>query len=466
MSANQYTIERIVFGATQVKSWATYDIDPGIVEALDQGSSQLDPTQSHITRLVPLVRGATFDVKTLCDKMWNTGGVYYPIPHIPIAAGSVCDIYFQRAAAGGVAGGAGTNIKATIAKGAFVPESVQQNGPYAAVTGTVYAVFDGTNAPVVFATAQSLLSGSGAATQFYVLRALKNGSAGSVLHGLNGLSLNFGIGVQQSLPSNSIYAQAVTLNDFRPTLSFETTDLATALGISGLAGATAAAGGLLLYLGEYDPAAAGVKAATALTLALPENSPFWPTGGSFDRTIGAVRYEAHGIGNDSGLAYANSPLAYATGATLPSESTSAGLFGMPIVKDNATWAEIESVSFDFGPNWLITPGANMGSYPWPLHATLPRREPMFDLNCRDAEYYTGLGISGRAVSSAFKLFLRAMAAQGVPVDNATASHVLLSAAAGRIIPQRMTGAHNALSTQAVRVRPTGGLSLSTGVAIS
>lgn len=460
--ADQFMISNLVIDTTNVKGWTTHSIDPGVIRALNAGASELDPSTAQVTRVEPVFTGSTVDIKTILDLVFApaAGAGTYMIPHVPITANQV-DVHFTNVAAGGAHGGAGLNPRGRISKGIVVVTGLANNADgILEAQVSVYADYDGTNSPIVFSDEN--LPAFVTAPTLYVLRAIKNGSAGSVLHKLNNINIDFGINVTRQRPANSIYPTDSSVDGYRPTMTFSTDDLATALAASGLSGTTAPAGGLIVYLGKYDPTVPGVKATEALTLTFRgaadgTGSPWYtngiPLGGNAPI---ALNYMVQGIGGTT-LVVASSPLQYGNaGVSLPSESTDAAIFGPGPIAEAGAEKEVIDGNVDFGMNWQ-TRGSS--ALPWPTVAFLTRRDPVFTINTSDMDYVLGLGIEGREINTSFATYWRKYTQDGQP-DAQASVHISLSCTGGLIVPTAIGGGHGQLLPSGFIVQPTGGLSLS------
>lgn len=465
MAAEQFMIERMSLAGTEVKGLISCEIDSGLQTALNAGSSQLDPSIIAVTGRRPVVRGRIVDAKTILDLVFNAGGTQYLIPHKALASGAVGDIYFQSAAAGGTQGGAGTNIKATVNKGMVIVDRIGNNGDgLFEATITILADYDGTNAPITLtASDQNLLAGTGASPKLWTIRAIKNGSAGSVLNRLAAITIDFGVRAIQLPSSNSISFVDGAVTGFSPRCNWRTADLATALAASGFSGAVAASGGLIVYIAEWDPANAGVKATGGLSLTFAAGSPWWTSGLDIAGAPLMADYQCVGIGANA-LDLASRPMIYANSVSIPDDNTTSSLWMIGPAKDNTTEIENEQSRIDFGLNWQVTGPSTL---PWPTHATLTRREPIFNLTTRDIDYFLGVGLDGKAVSTIFKQYLRKCTSDSTPIADATTGHILLSCAAGRIMPGGgLGGDSNQLLNPELSVIATGGLTLNTSTTIT
>jgi len=448
--AVQFLIERIDADGTEIKGITRSAIDPQITRDLRAGCSELDPSLVNVTRCTPQFTFATLDMSILTTMFLNT------IPHIAIA--TKCDLWLQAAAAGGTRGGVGTNTKCGAVKGIIIPTRLANVGGLAELSCAFYADYNGAVAPVVYTADQNLPAGAAGATSRWVARALKNNT--TVLSKLGNLSLDFGITVRRQIPANSIYSYDTVIERHAPTMDWDTEDLATALTASGLSGAVAGAAGMILYIGQYDQATTPfVLAASARTITFRTGSVWFPTtlrrGGEGEMTVG---YRCIGLGSA-----AAPPLAHATGATLPAETTDAAAYRIGPAKDNTTEVALSDWSLDFGQDWRVS---QENTLQWPSYCTLVARQPSFQITAPDVDYLAAVAVGGKMVATAFAAYARKMTANSQQQADASAVHIKISCASGLIETMNLGGESEALINGGLRVTPTAGLTLATASAIT
>jgi len=456
--AEQFYIDRIDIDGTEIKGFVSHSLNPAVQRVLNAGGSELDPSMVAVSGVAPVLTGVTVDVGPALAALFNAVN----IPHLAFSTN--CDVWFAAAAAGGSRGGALKNTRMRMTKGVVVPTTLS-NGPMgvAQLGLAIYPDYDGTNPIVAFLAEQNLPAGTAGAAALWNCRALKNGTLGSVLHRLAGLNLDFGVRVQRDTPANSIYPRDTALTGFNPTLTWRTGDVATALAASGLAGAVAAAGGLILYIAQYSAAAAGVQTTGAKTLTMRAGSPWWTPGLQLTNgQLVMLDYICRGMGA-AGLT--NPPLAYATGVDISAvtESTSSFLYMAGPVKDNITEIEYQNCNIATGIDWEMPESA---SEPWPTYASIRRREPSIQVDTQDLDYIDGLPIGGKPVDTIFKAFLRKLTVDSEPIADVSIVHTLISCAAGWIEIGDVGGEHAAMISPGMLVTPTGGLALNTAIAIT
>jgi len=480
MAAEQFMLDRVVFSspALTVKGWTGYTLSPGLQQTLNAGGSEMDPTLLATTASAPVIEGTTLDVGQFLGASASATGLFTrtdttdpAIPHLAFAA--AVDFWFVSASDGGTRGSSSTstNTKMTLMKGVAIPVSLSNNADgLAELTVRFYADYDGTNVPVTFTADQTLPAGGAGANALWTVRALRNGTSGSILHRLQGINVDFGVGVTRDTPANAIYPTDTAVNSFRPVVRWRTTDIATALAASGFSGAVAGGGGFLVYIAQYATDAAGVQTSGALTLIVRTLSPWWTDGLTMNAgQLLALDYQCVGCGDDTVgdiAGGAEPPMQYAAGVSIAAilETTNSSLYMAGPIKDNATDINYATLRIDFGLAWDIMGEAHT---PWPTHAALLRREPSIQVTTNHLDYVSALGLNGRGVDTTFTCYARKLGADSEPLKDAYSGsvHTALACTSGWILPSAVGGEHGALLQPEFLVRPTSGLTIDTSANI-
>lgn len=447
---NLYTISGVQQGAgpTSIGGIIASRVDPGIAAALDSGSSAVDPSQIVVSNVMPAVTFDTLDVKVVLDLL--TSFV------LPITSAAPVVLFAQRYAENGTRGGAGTGRKITINKGVLYPISLRGAGGRAVLTVGVLPEYDGTNVPLI--AAGSVSPGVFAATSIWRLSELLY-STGNRVPGVEEWSLDFGLDFGRNAPAPILYAKDTCVVHFAPTLELSTKAIATTLALSAFSGAAVGSGGFAAVLMPYSsglPATSG-----GISLTFPADSFWMPTGLAIPRRGAlSIRYMVCGKG-----AAGTSPLAYATSVSSGAEATTAEMFRAGPIKHNGTEIEYDSAQIDFGIG-LVVAELQSAALLWPSHLAVQRRDPRFSIATLDEETVQGYLPASGVVNTAFDVYLRRMTADSVDVADATTSHIRIRASAGQVIPGELGGGHDQPKKPALVVLPSGGITVSTGVAIS
>jgi hypothetical protein len=430
-SPTTYLIDRVVvdvataaFDCT-VKGATEFRVNEGIQSRLEGGAGVVDPTTRATLSVLPVATIRTTDVKTVLDAFFGDSNL---VPHIPIVGGTV-DLYLQATAAGGLRGGAGTNIKLTISAGIVVPTRLS-NDP-AELEFEIHGIWDGSNEPLQRSPSEDLPAGSAGATSLYRLCALKDNA--TVLYQLANTVLDFGIRVGAMQPTASLYGTTVAIDGCEPEMTWETADIATALALCGFSGAAAGAGGLILYLGKYDEDGSIVEAATALTLTMRGGSYWFPEQIRLQNGAVMSSYRAVGLGGT----LSQPPLTYSgAGTTWPAASASKKEYMIGPIKKNTTEVPIVAGgTFDFG---LDVRRDRDPSLLWPDRAFVMERRPTLRVQTLDGDFYETLD---QGAEDSCIVYLRAMEVSGEQVADATAQHVKLTMSTAWWEPADIGAAH-------------------------
>lgn len=457
--ARKFFIERVVIGATTIGGVISQSIDPEIESVLDSGSSELDPSRHSIEQVFGLITFSTLDVGVCLGLLSST-----TIPHKRITAGTVATVYLQAASDGGTRGGAGTNISLEINAGTLIVTGIAGTGRRAVANVTIACSFDGANLPIVRTTSDDLPAGQPGAAKVWRAHGVKDDT--TTLARITDWSVDFGIRFDRVALKALIYSPELELVTFAPRGTFATNDLASALALSGIQGAQCGAAGLKFFIAEYDDDGVGVLTTGAYALTFRAGSIYWPTGFTLAQGITSIAYNVLGIGGTN----AQPPLTIATGQTVPSETTSSGLFRAGPIKRDATEIEYASAAVDFGIDWVpIMPAALY----WPNAADLIDRRLSVRVTTHDVESLLSLG-NGTPIITGLHLYARRQTGDGDPVADGTASHVKLSLNAGMLVPGAVRGEHRGIVTgefAVTAVKASGGsdgsqITLSTASAIA
>lgn len=443
-------LERLVLGAQVVGGLTNTRVNEQLLEQLDAGGSELDPTKISIDKLDPLITGTTLDVKVILDACFGNP-VTKIIPHFAAATGgNEIDVTLADATEGGTRGAGARQYR--IEKGVLVPLRVYASGGRAACDFAIYPVL-GTNKPI---RRLATTAAASAPAALWRLCGIREGV--TILYGIMDWSIDFGIAVRTLQPACSQYSTIAGLFGYAPTAQFSTHDIGVALGQVTSAGAiignAVGASPLEFVLAPYDANGlvdASANAGIALQfrqggLWFPQSIDL-PTMGPAVMQMGVV-----GIGAASGLAVTDVPLTFDRTSTPDAEAAATQYMTGPAL-DNATPLEVESGRVTFGLSVLPTTPAHQ---PWPTSVFIARRETRFAFTLMDAVAYASLwtavtDVPARAIATAFHATLRKVTAQGVAVADATAEHTKISLTAGTILGRAINAEHAQITRPEIEV---------------
>lgn len=233
---NAYRIHQITIAGTEIVCESINE-DPGIAIFDESGGASSATTISGAKQQKPVLKGTTKDLKKLLDTV--------PIAGLPITgSGSSKVIYYDgKLADGAIYASGSAHRKTTINRGLVVVDSISARGNDAATANfTVYAVYDGTNAPLVRATGQALPSTPATLTDVWVCGPA---SINSTTWETQGVSLNIGPDVVERYRDGEVFPRMVGINKYDVTAQIDTLDLAsTAI--------DAAAADSVIYFRKHD----------------------------------------------------------------------------------------------------------------------------------------------------------------------------------------------------------------------
>jgi hypothetical protein len=425
-----------VQGANVIRGLMTINESDGLNNIIMAGASEVDPTLRATISQIPTLTIETLDVKTVLDFMFSGNTV----PHL--AFSSAYDVYLQEMTDAGTRTGNG--IKLSIAKGVIIPVSIR--GEPAVLTFQILPVYGGSVAPIVKTTGDALAVAAPGTTAHYKCAALKDNA--TVLSQISDFTLNFGVTAVPQKPANSIWPTDYIVDGFNPTADFGAADLATMLGLTGLAGASPGSAGLIFYILKYDPAGIGAVASSALTLTFRTQSCYYCTSIPHGEGFAIARFSVIGIGTA-----AAAPVAYATGVATPTETSSPASFSAGPAKHNTTLVPLVSGSFSFNHDVRVNKDpADL----WPTEWYIMKRLPTINAQVFSGDFYQSLGGYGIIIDTGFHIYWRKHAANSVPKSDATAEHIKITINAGWISPTGSNSSHDGQSSFGAKVESVKG----------
>jgi hypothetical protein len=233
----------------------------------------------------------------------------------------------------------------------------------------------------------------------------------------------------------------------KPMITFSTTAVATALGVSAFA-AYPITGAMTLYFAAVAPG--GIISASSVHLKLSISS-----GLLVPKSIEArqgkepakIDYEIYPLSSD-GL---TSPFTITTGQTLPTQTGVSELFTIGPASLNATaFNAVQSLKWEFGMKCEIVFG---DGEPFPTFAGITQRKPKGTIEGVDMTAVSGFGLSGTALTS-FATYLRKTTKGALRVAAATAQHIKMSGTAGMAIQRKAGGSYENPQSATYEILPT------------
>lgn len=229
-----------------------------LVEALLSGDGAVDPAFLALASQQIRLNFTTSMLKSVLDE--NSNG--FLIDGIPIAADESHDgieFWFQKFAEGATRASGGVHQKMTVKKGILIPTGLTaRQGETAMLALQALATYDGTNNPVVLATAA--LEGTPTLDEAYTLGPCNiNGSA---LDNVQSVQIAPNITPALLSGDGAVWAKFVAIGERKPLITIMTTNAAV-LGTYGLVGTAIGASDVQIFLRKRTEGAALLADATA-----------------------------------------------------------------------------------------------------------------------------------------------------------------------------------------------------------
>lgn len=217
-----------------------------------------------------------------------------------------------------------------------------------------------------------------------------------------------------------------------PVLSFETTAVATALGLIGINGLAISAT-TTFYIAKI--AAGGVITAGSAhySLTLSKGIIIPRRLKAAHKPSASIQFDVYAL-SSSGTA---APITTNASVALPSIAAVSELFCLGPVTINSTLITgLQEVDFDPGIKEIVM-GADGNAYP--TYAGIINREPKVTFKTLDASFFHSLTAGASLAVTTWKMFLRSIASGGTRVADATASHLKISGTTGLFVPEKQGG---------------------------
>ena len=237
---------------------SNYTLDPAFNRVLIAADGAVDPTYVAVMGQNPKARFTTSALATVLATCGISGlAVAYDVDE-PGA-----EMFFQALAEGGTRGGAGTNIKLTVAQGMLLPRtlSAPHNG-VASLELELIATYDADAEtppdPIVIETSQNLSGTAGVSEVYTAGPVYVNGSQ---VEGVQNITLDFGITEVVVGSDGLVWPTYVAIQSRRPSIRVRTghIDIVNTLGLTG---AAQSGTNSVVYLRKVDEGGTRVADAT------------------------------------------------------------------------------------------------------------------------------------------------------------------------------------------------------------
>jgi hypothetical protein len=228
---NVYTIAGMQSGMTVYKDIRTQRIAPQVQRVLAGGSGGVYDTFTAVGKAMPIIDFTSGDLKTILADLTS---------QIARAIDGDFSIWFQKMEKGGLRSAGATHTKGTVAAGMIIPVSLTlQDGQSAALSAQVVLTSaDGSTSPLALAGITAMVASAGAAALWTLGPVTINGT---VLEGVESVTINFGIEPATLGGSGLVYPTFTGVAKMKPTIAItaQSVDEFLAWGLTGAAqGAT------------------------------------------------------------------------------------------------------------------------------------------------------------------------------------------------------------------------------------
>ncbi|MBN1126923.1 MAG: hypothetical protein JXA82_18115 [Sedimentisphaerales bacterium] len=221
-----YMISSVLHVSTLIKGIQSYNFDPALQSILLSGSGAVDPTFAGVVRAEPKFTFSSVEIKKCLANLGANNGI--------AVNGTNMSFWMQKTVSGGLRASGANHIRADIAAGIVVPQTLRATLVGEAVLEYLVTMIsaDGMTAPVMFTSGFDLHASEGGADQAYTLGQVQlNGTNVDAFE----VVVNFGLSLLTS--GGRAYPTHVFINRRRPSIVINTyeVDLITTLGLTGTA---------------------------------------------------------------------------------------------------------------------------------------------------------------------------------------------------------------------------------------
>lgn len=222
-----YYLYGISVGNTFIPQITNWSVNKGVTELVESGSGAVDPTFVAIGEMRPAISITTSAIATSLGACGMDG--------LAISSGVPVVAYMQKAAAGSTRMSGSNHIKLTMNKGIMIPRQISAtHNQIATINYDIFALYDGTNAPIIYANNQAL-TGSTAASELFTCGPIYAGA--TLINSIQSTTVDFGIRERIHSGSGEVYPTFGCIESRRPSITANTDDVVSdiALGFGGRA---------------------------------------------------------------------------------------------------------------------------------------------------------------------------------------------------------------------------------------
>lgn len=244
-----------------------------------------------------------------------------------------------------------------------------------------------------------------------------------------------GIEILNGTPAGHPYSLFKAIRQQTPAFEITTTQLATALALTGLPGADLSGGNVDFYLKRTVGNGLRVADATTSHTRYRAANVFlgWDSISADQSGEASINLRAICLWDGS-----NEPIVPAGSVALAGTPSAAEYFAAgPVAVNGTTINGVQSINIDLQPEYKIVFG---DGEVWPTFCYVASINPKITINALDNSW-ASLGLDGTALTSC-AIYLRKLAANGTRVANGTAEHLKFSATNGIAYPESSSGGNN------------------------
>lgn len=335
------------------------------------------------------------------------------------------ELWCQKMTSMGHRASGSVHEKMTCKLGLLLPTAVRathSESEPASCDMELHAIYDGSNAPFILAGSQAL-EGTAASSRFWTAGPVVLN--GTTIPGIERQEYQAGSKITVKGGSGSVYPTRCHIDNQMPTMSWDTSAIATLLGACGYAGASISADLVFWLLGlDNDGTRDLTKSITLTAKAGMVTVDNINANGDDDAVCSVV---AHPTYNDT-----NDIVAFASDATCAASlSTVEAFCAGKVMLNGAELTGINSIQIQFGLEPLREPPTS-GGY-WPTRGAFSVRASLIRIGTSDAQALRTYALGGTVQAATDSLiYLRKKAQGGTRVANDTAQHIKFSINAGDI----------------------------------
>ena len=230
-------------------------INPGVQSVIERGAGEFDPSYVATMSQAPTF---SFDCSDIATVLAATGLVGMAIP--TSTTYTTVDAFLTQMAERATRTAGSNHFRVRVNEGMLIPKSLSwSQGQAAKLSCEIHATYDGSNAPLVYSDSVALPHTPTVDELFTGGKVTINGS---VLYGVQSLTLDFGLSVIKESAGGDLWPTFVGIAERGPTITIQT-KTAPSLTTYGLSGTAQGSSETSFYLTKVSKMGTRVAAGTA-----------------------------------------------------------------------------------------------------------------------------------------------------------------------------------------------------------